>query len=427
MKKSFLYIHYHYPPIRNSGVYRNYFLSSACAEFSNESFLITTDNRKYLPNAELPLHPKITKFEAFTLDYRRVVAWARGGQAKAGAQFSEETKKSKFVAWLIKLQRSFPFSLLLAEGSLIYIFRSYFIGCKLIKEHKIDAVFSSFMPYADHIVAYFLKRKFPHLKWIADFRDLHVEPIYKNTIWVPFQYWVEKRILAKADLVTCVSEGISKKMKMLHHNVITITKGVEIKENFMKQYDKFTMSYSGSLFLDFRDPKVVFKAIKELISEGKIDKNKFQFLYAGKDGHTMGLMSNTAGLSDNYVDMGFVKRDTAIEMQLKSHINLLLTSSSEEHQGLLTGKMFEYFEAGNPVLCVIKGVYDQEIESIFKELNAGFIVYDPSDLKDVKSFVMLKYNEWLFSGNVQPTINRVVLQQKYSWKGQAQKLVEAIA
>jgi hypothetical protein len=243
---------------------------------------------------------------------------------------------------------------------------------------------------------------------------------------VPFQNWIEKRILVKANLVTCVSEGISKKMRMLHHNVITITKGVEIKESVTKQFDTFTMSYSGSLFLDFRDPQVVFRAINELISESRIDKNKFQFLYAGKDGHTMRQMADSAGLGDLFIDKGFVARTQAIEIQLKSHINLLLTSSSPEHQGLLTGKIFEYFEAGNPVLCVIKGVYDTEIENLFKELNAGFIVYDFSDLTGVKSFIMSKYDEWLSSGKVQHTIYKDVLEQKYSWKGQAQKLIGAL-
>ena len=420
-ERQILFIHYHYPPIRNSGIYRNYFLSSTLACVVEKCFLITTDNRKYLPNEELPLDPKIRRFEAFTLDYRSLIGWIRGSQSKAGAQFSEDTKKSKLTTWLIKVQRSFPFNLFLAEGSLIYIIRSYFIGSKLVKEHKIDVVFSSFMPYADHFVAFLLKRKFPHLIWVADFRDLHVEPIYKNTIWVPFQYYMEKKILSKANLVTCVSEGISKKMRNLHKNVITLTKGVEIK-NQLIQFEKFTISYSGSLFLDFRDPKIVFQALNELLSEGKINCEKIQLMYAGKDSKSMQYNVDSAGLGKYFVDKGFVSR-----IQLRSHINLLLTSSSTEHQGLLTGKLFEYFEAGNPVICVIKGVYDDEIESIFDELNAGFIVYHKSDIEGLKSFIMQKYNEWLLSGKVKSTLNKTLLQKKYSWKGQAQKLIEAIA
>ena len=423
---NFLFIHYHYPPIRNSGVYRNYFLSSALAESTHRSFLITTDNRKYLPNEILPLHPSIKKYEAFTVDYRRIIAWLKGSNAKAGAQFSEQTKKSTFAAWMIKVQRSFPFNLLLAEGSLIYIIRSYFIANKLINEHKIDVIFSSFMPYSDHIIAYLVKKKHPQIKWVADFRDLHVEPIYKNTIWIPFQNWVEKKILFRADLVTCVSEGISKKMRYYHNNVITVTKGVELQMSETQYEKKFTISYSGSLFLDFRDPKVVFQALMELMNDGNMDKDKFQFLYVGKDSVVMRKKVDEAGLGHYFVDRGFVSRAEALEIQSKSHLNLLLTSSSDEHQGLLTGKLFEYFEAGNPVLCVIKGVYDDEIESIFTELDAGYIVYDPSDIAGLKLFILQKYNEWILTGQVNSTINKSLLIKNYSWQGQARKIIDAL-
>lgn len=421
--KRFLFIHYHYPPIRNSGVYRNYFLSTALTEATDNAYLITTDNRKYLPNEVLEIHPNITRREAFTLDYRRIVAWIKGKKAKAGAQFSEGTKKSPIIVWAIKVQRSFPFNLLLAEGALFYIINGYKIGNQLIKEQAVNVIYSSFMPYADHIIAYFLKKKNPSIQWVADFRDLHVEPIYKNTIWPSFQRRVEKKLLRKADLITCVSEGISIKMRSFHPNVLTITKGVTPRP-LVTQYDVFTIAYSGSLFLDFRDPKLLFQAISALRNEGKLQK--IQILYAGKDSSTMMKWADEYGVKDVYVDKGFVSRQEALTLQDRSHINLLLTSSSPEHQGLLTGKLFEYFEAGNPVLCIVKGVQDTELENIFNELQAGHIAYDPSDISLLKNFILTKYIEWESTGAVKPTIDFQKLKNSYSWPGQAHKLLSAI-
>ena len=173
----------------------------------------------------MPIHPKIIVKESFTLDYRRIIAWVTGRNEKAGAQFSEQTKESLFIAWLIKLQRSFPFNIFLAEGSFFYILISYRKAVNIIRQQDVNVVFSSFMPYADHIIAWMLKRKFPQLIWIADYRDLHVEPIYKNVLWPDFQKKVEKLILNKADVVTTVSDGLSQKMSALHHHVHTITKG----------------------------------------------------------------------------------------------------------------------------------------------------------------------------------------------------------
>jgi hypothetical protein len=93
---------------------------------------------------------------------------------------------------------------------------------------------------------------------------------------------------------------------------------------------------------------------------------------------------------------------------------------------LLTGKLFEYFEAGNPVICIVKGVQDSELENIFTELNAGHIAYDPSGISTLKNFILSKYHEWEATGEVAQTIDHQKLKNSYSWEGQALKLLSAI-
>ncbi len=56
----FLFIHYHYPPMHNSGVYRNYFMSQAIANGHSEmAWVITTDNVKLFSQDPLPVSKKI--------------------------------------------------------------------------------------------------------------------------------------------------------------------------------------------------------------------------------------------------------------------------------------------------------------------------------------------------------------------------------
>jgi hypothetical protein len=419
---SFLFIHYHYPPIKNSGVYRNYFLSTAIANKVTESFLITTNNRKILPNEAMFLSPKMKRYEAFTLDYRKFFASIYRNSEGKGAQFSEKTKDSRFVALFIKIQRSFPFNILLAEGSVFYIIHSYFIASKLIKERKVDVVYSSFMPYADHIIAWLLKKKFSRLIWIADFRDLHVEPIYKNVIWPDFQKKVEKFILKNADIVTTVSQGISMKMMDLHHNVHTITKGVNKREPKVA-YEIFTIHYSGSLFQNFRDPRPLFRSLQKLIDEGRIKENEIQFLYAGKDGQLMTQWVNECGIREIFVNQGMVSRNEVIEMQDRSHINLLLTSASDDHTGLLTGKLFEYIEAGKQILCIVKGSKDLEIEALFDKFGLGTVFYSEDKLSD---YIYEKYLEFKKTGKVKSNQNHEKVFQDLSWQHQADKVLQMI-
>jgi hypothetical protein len=365
----------------------------------------------------------MTIFEAITFDYRKVISLFNGKKNQSGAHFSEKTKSSFLASWMIKFQRSFPFNVFLAEGSIFYIIHSYFIGKRIIRANNINVIYSSFMPYSDHIVAWMLKRKFPSLIWVADFRDLHVEPIYKNVIWPNFQKKIEKYILKNANVVTTVSDGISQKMEALHHNVHTITKGVRLRES-KESFDKFTIHYSGSLFQQFRDPRPLFYVLASLLKVQKIDKDRISFLYAGKDGGLMQQWVETCGVNDVFENKGMLSRNDAMELQDRSHINLLLTSASDEHTGLLTGKLFEYIEAGKEILCLIKGSRDKEIETMFAEFRLGTVLYDEEKIRE---YLLLKYNEYLKTGKVKADHLRNNLLQNRSWERQAERVFDLVS
>jgi len=109
-----------------------------------------------------------------------------------------------------------------------------------------------------------LKRKYPHLKWVADYRDLHIEPIYKNTVLTGLQRKVEKRLLAKADLVTSISDGLTAQLKANDRPTATVLRGVELRAP-EEQFEKFTLAYTGSLYFDYRDPRPVFTRMDCLV------------------------------------------------------------------------------------------------------------------------------------------------------------------
>ena len=120
-----------------------------------------------------------------------------------------------------------------------------------------------------------------------------------------------------------------------------------------------------------------------------------------------------------------VDQQEAKRIQNQSHINLLLTSSSPELTGVITGKVFEYFEALNPTLCLISGVYDDEFESLFEELNAGVVVYHPERTKNkIRDFILSKYEEWKATHGVRSTINKEIIEKKYAWKNQVERMLD---
>ena len=424
--KSILFVHYHYPPLKNSGIYKNYFLSVTLAKLLDKVFVITTDNAKILPTESLHFPKNLELFQSYTFDYRSIIAyfdmWSHN---KSSSAYTEQNKKSAVTRLLIKMQRSFPFNFFFAEGSVFYIIHGYIIGKKIIKKNQVKVVYSSFMPYNDHVIAYLLKMRFPELLWVADFRDLHIEPIYKNTIWLPLQKWFEKKILKKANFVTAISNGIQEKLKDYHSQTHTISKGVDHRSTEIP-YDIFTIAYVGSMFGDFRDPSLFFEAYKLLISSHNLSTDAIRVVYAGKDGSTFLRWAMKYQVESYVVDQGLLHRGKAIEIQSKSHINLLLTSSSDDHSGVFTGKLFEYIESQNPILCLVNGTKDDEFETLFNRYRLGRIFYSKDDVETIKSFIEKEYLFWINNQKIDRTILWDDVMKEMSWDMQAKKLLSLI-
>lgn len=418
-KGEILCIHYYFPPLNSTAVIRNYHIACTLTSFFKKVHVLTSNNHLRFPNQVRSMPDRLFTYDIATWDYRYFL----GGKKKNDAHISSAKKSSVLYKYLLKIQKSFPFNLLLAEGNLIYIFKAYNKAKRLIKTQKIDTIYSSFGPYADHYVAWLLKRKFPHLKWIADFRDLQIEPIYKNVIWKNYQQRIERKVLSKADLVTCISEGFVDQLKIYNRPTKSILRGIELRSP-ERQNDKFTIAYTGSLYFEYRDPRPLFKVLKEMIDDRVLDESDLNILYAGRDGAKFDLWIKEFGLSTSFVNKGLVSQNEAKSIQNKSHINLLLTSSSPNLTGVITGKIFEYFEALNPTLCLISGVYDPEFESLFRELNAGVVVYSPEQTEGkMRNFILSKYQEWKSTHRVKSSINTSIIKTKYSWKQQVQNLL----
>jgi hypothetical protein len=84
-------------------------------------------------------------------------------------------------------------------------------------------------------------------------------------------------------------------------------------------------------------------------------------------------------------------------------------------QGVLTGKMIEYIEAGSPVLAIVVNQNDPELQHILLELEIGDSYSDQSyDLFRIKEFVLTEYNRWKSTGMNHKPVNTDVVQLKYS-------------
>ena len=120
--------------------------------------------------------------------------------------------------------------------------------------------------------------------------------------------------------------------------------------------------------------------------------------------------------------VGILTHLEALDLQTKANLNLLLTWNSDQVKGILTGKLFEYVGARNPILALVKGSHDRDLDLIFSRFRCGEVVYssDPDREEMIDNFIVSKYEAWL-SGQYAAHYNPrepVVLQ---SWELQADK------
>ena len=416
----FLFFLYYYPPQASTASKRNQLISSEIQKRISFSKIFTSSHNK--PESNDSGNNDVEYIT--TYDYRYFLK----KKSKEGS-LREEQKESKAMQFLVKFINTFPLSIIIGEGGLVYFLSMVRKGHRAIRENNITHIYSSFRPFADHYAAYILKRRNPELYWIADFRDLIIDPHYNHIFFSAGQRSFLKRIFRYANLLTTVSNGLAEHLKEYNGNVITLRNGIKnIPDQLTPQHCKyFKIAYTGSMFLDKRNPEPLFIALNELISDNLIKRDEARIVYAGKDSSYWSELAGKYELDAIFVDKGIVLYEESVAIQKSACINLLLTISSAQLQGVLTGKMIEYFESGSPILAIVVNQKDPELSRILDELEIGRSFSDQKkDYEGIKEFVYNEYVHWKNTGMNRKPVDLDQLRKKYSIEKTMRPLFEKI-
>jgi hypothetical protein len=404
------------------GTLRNFKMAEQLSRYFTQSFLITIKNKPYTLD-ESPNTDFVERHEVSNYDYRWLFRQLSFGMVSKTRSY----KSYLFTQFLIRLADSYPFSLLIGEGGWLYINNAVKLASKLIIEQNITHIYSSFRPTADHVIASKLKRKFKHLIWIADFRDLPVDNNRKNTFFPGYQDRYYQGLIRHADWVLTVSEGLKKRLDAYHPKVLLVRSGLykSLKNIDMKEKQgKFTMVYTGSIYKEHQDLKTLFTALKYLLDQQLINPEKFQLIYAGMDKYWWEKQLREQKLEKISDTKELLTLSDSIQLQHSSHVNILLSWSGPYTTGVLTGKLYEYLAAGNPILCIVNGMKDAEIETLFRETNAGKVFYTTQE-NLIRNWVLDLYNAWEETGQVPFMMNKDAL-EKLDWEVTTLSITEKI-
>jgi len=298
-------------------------------------------------------------------------------------------------------------------------------GNRLLNEENFDAIISSSSPVTSHLVARILKIDH-NLPWIADLRDLWTQNHYYpfSPLRKFFERRLELKILSLADALTTTTLPFANSLKNLHrrNDVYPIPNGFDpdMVTNEVKLSNKFNIVHTGSLYKGKRDPELLFKAVKNLISNKSIDSKEITVDFYGPNEGWLENEIERFSLKNVAKIHGLIDRDESFKKQRDAQILLLLTWNNPDEKKVFPGKLFEYLAARRPILAI--GVRNGIVEELLNETNAGKITLDSDEVENIikEYYFDFKKNKCVKYDGIENIIN------KYSQKNMAESFAKVL-
>jgi glycosyltransferase involved in cell wall biosynthesis len=229
-----------------------------------------------------------------------------------------------------------------------------------IKGTVFDLVVTTGGPYSVHRVGLALKKKYPAIKWVLDWRD----PWTKNHsykgffLFWPYEKLLEKKFHRNADLITTVSAPFAELFRnMTKTRVEVVYNGfdeddyIQIKDKPRKNDNTFAIVYTGIILKNFQDVTPLFEAVSNLIKKGLIKKGDLIIRFAGGNCDYTD-MARKYNIADYFEYLGYVTRHDALRLQYDADVLLLLEHNNAKIRGILPGKIFEYMYIGREIISL---------------------------------------------------------------------------
>lgn len=300
-------------------------------------------------------------------------------EQKINAGFITENKKS---GWKETLSIWIRGNFLIPDPRRFWVKPSVKFLHNFIKENNVDAIITTGPPHSMHLIGLGLKKHFPTLPWIADFRDpwtkiFYFEDLMLTSFARKIHQNLERKILKSAKRVIVVSESMKHEMGDYTQTPPTvISNGFD--DDDLLQYDsnqsdeKFSISYIGTLTQN-QNPTILWQVLGELCQENQAMKKDLQIQLIGKIDFSAINDIKDNHLANNTIRLEYLPHNEAIQKQRKAQVLLLLlVKNRETAKGILTGKFFEYLAAERPILAL--GPTDGDVAKILGETNAGKMI-----------------------------------------------------
>ena len=413
--KNILIVAYFYPPLGGAGVQRTLKFAKFLKKFGYNVNVLTVNNEmgtikdeslklestdgikvfralqreNFIINAIL--NRNVTDVKIVKTDNKEVVE-------KTSSQITFKSKiKRKVKKYLLGVYRN----MYIPDDKISWKKDAVELGLKIIKEEKIDIIYSTSAPYTSHLIALELKQK-SSIPWIADFRDQWVaNPFVSYSSYAKRKNEkMEKMVIEKADAVISVSKPIIDEFICRYSNeqankFKVITNGYDEEDfddfNIDKISTKYVITHNGTLY-GKRSPKNFLLAMDNLIRDKKIKQDEIKIRFVGQIGKDA--QEDIRFFLDRYDNIiefiSYLPHIQSLKKLEDSSATLLIIEAGEGSDGIFTGKIFEYIRSGRDVIGIVpSGV----AKDLILHTNTGFCAH-PDMVDEIEAVVYKSYSIW---------------------------------
>lgn len=336
--KRVLMIAYHYPPLTgSSGVQRTYRFAQYLREFGWEPIILSATTHAYESiSSNVAQLDGVPVCRAFALDTARHLA-VRGRYPGLLA------RPDRWVSW-------WP--------------AATFAGMQLIRKFRPDVVWSTYPIATAHLIGHSLA-KLSGLPWVADFRDPMAHSGYPEDqkTWQSF-HRIEKKVFAVANAATFTTQGALDFYKRRYPDAPTRLHRVENgydEEAFAlamqriatgaeaKDRDQVILLHSGVVYPQWRNPRMLFRALRRLADESQSSVKKLVLRFrAPVNVDFLKQLAEEEGVME-FMDIAPELDYIGALAEMIQADGLLLLQNAECNDQV-PAKLYEYLRAGKPIL-----------------------------------------------------------------------------
>jgi glycosyltransferase involved in cell wall biosynthesis len=275
---------------------------------------------------------------------------------------------------------------------------------RIVKKHAIDVVMVTAPPFSTFLVGNALKRAFPHITYVADFRDEWISFYLQDFDFQKSEYTqrraieIERETIESADLVVAVAEASRQRIRSRYADqpdskFLCISNGFdpEVFRNYTprrNQEKKLIVSHVGTAYKT-ASPQYYLDALDGLPEQ----------LCAGIETRFIGRITEPErkqleGRKSAVRILGFMPQSEAL-ITMEETDCLLLTMTNDIS---LPGKLYEYLAARKPVIALSpKG---GEVDEFVRQTGVGWCV-DYRDRSAIQSLLRQLYMQKVGSGLIE--------------------------